>query len=253
MRAFLQNALGAATCLGIAFASPGASADGMPSKATTKEVSYSWTGLYAGVHAGWVRSELNSTAATDSTNFPTGFHFAEQKPDGGLWGVQIGANHQFGRWLAGVEFDWSGTNAHSRATSVSPITNATSPNKQDIDGIATLTARLGYVHYDWLFYAKGGFAWADLSNRSTTLDEFGTLIANNRQGFSADGWVVGAGIEKALGSKVSIKVEYNFVNFSNEDAVTSSTAVPSGVVTPFHRTVDTEMHLVKVGINFKIP
>ena len=126
----------------------------MPVKAVPMmPASYNWTGIYAGVHAGYGRGMkdwLNS-----SFDYPV---------KGFLGGGQIGVNQQIGNWVIGIEADASWSNLKGDQTLVlgGPLVSFTQTATvgTTIDALATVVGRVGFAQDRWLVYLKAGAAWA---------------------------------------------------------------------------------------------
>jgi outer membrane immunogenic protein len=181
---------------------------------------YNWSGFYVGGHLGygWSSEEGTDllTGATGSTD-----------PDGFIGGVQAGYNWQADRWVFGVEGDWSWSGGDGSTTLAGPSFAS------DHTWYATLTGRVGYAWDNWLWYVKGGAAWAD---SEYTLAGFGT-VTDTRVG-----WTLGTGVEWALGPQWSAKLEYNYLDFGKD-------TFNFGAFGPVD--VDTQVHLVKAGLNYR--
>ena len=177
---------------------------------------YNWSGFYVGGHLGyaWASEEVVSgiTGLTGTTD-----------PDGFLGGAQIGFNWQTGAFVFGVEADWSWTNADG-STAI-PFAATSEHN-----WYGTATARVGYAVDNWLWYVKGGAAWIDSDY----------TIAGVTTGDTRTGWTVGTGLEWALGPNWSAKIEYNYMDFGSER-----------VSAPLLVDADTQVHLVKLGLNYR--
>jgi outer membrane immunogenic protein len=179
---------------------------------------YNWSGFYIGAHLGYAWS---SEEATD----PVAGLRGATDPDGFLGGVQVGYNWQVERWVFGVEGDWSWTGADGSTPLVGTFSS-------DHNWYATVTGRVGYAWDAWLWYVKGGAAWADTEYRYNV---FGTA-SDTRVG-----WTIGTGFEWALGPQWSAKLEYNYLDFGKD-----SFAFTGGPVD-----VDTQVHLIKAGLNYR--
>src|SRR5262245_44983098 len=89
--------LGAVAAFALAATATSASAGGRGSVKDYESARDSWTGLYAGINAGWGWSD----ASWDNISL-VGAPIPE-KPKGGLVGGQIGYNWQSGNFVLGVE------------------------------------------------------------------------------------------------------------------------------------------------------
>jgi len=178
---------------------------------------YNWSGFYVGGHLGgaWGREDIrdNITGLTGKTD-PSGF----------LGGAQVGYNWQVGQWVFGIEGDWSWTNADGDAAIPGAIV------KSEYNWFSTLTGRVGYAVDNWLWYVKGGAAWADVDYSIG-----GVKVGENR-----NGWTIGGGLEYGLTPNWSAKLEYNYLDFGKD-----SIAAPIGVQ------ADTQVHLFKAGLNYR--
>jgi opacity protein-like surface antigen len=82
-----------------------------------------------------------------------------------------------------------------------------------IDWIASATGRFGYTWNQWLFYARGGGAWA--GDKYTVSGIFAGdpfALAGNETRF---GWTIGGGIEWAFWQRWSANLEYAYYDFGN--------------------------------------
>jgi outer membrane immunogenic protein len=163
----------------------------------------SWTGLYIGGHVGGAWSEI------DWSNINlTGERF--NKSDSGfMGGGQIGYNYQIGNLLLGVEATISGADLSRDFRS---IVVPTARFGADINTIATVTGRFGFVSDQWLFYGKAGWAGAqvDFSGRNTALHD--SFAFDNWR----NGWTLGAGLEYKINRIMSVGVEYSFIDLDSE-------------------------------------
>jgi outer membrane immunogenic protein len=97
---------------------------------------------------------------------------------------------------------------------------------------------------------KGGGAWADFDSHSFTTNAVGTTISTLVGGETRSGWTVGAGLEWGLLQNWSAKIEYNYLDFGTDRSphlFTSGANAGSTVL----RDVDTHIHVVKVGLNYR--
>lgn len=214
---------------------------------------YNWTGFYVGGHVGWawVRED-NTVVADPSGAFPVGFIFSSDR-DGFFGGAQIGFNWQSGNWVFGVEGDWSW--AHSDTSVLQPsliVAGLVATATADDKWFATLTGRVGYAQDNWLVYVKGGAAWlnVDYGASATGVPVFGT-VTTGTIGDTRSGWTVGGGIEWALWSNWSTKIEYNYMDFGSDRYTFTVTSPPAAAGTGGTVDIDTRVHALKLGLNYR--
>src|SRR5262245_51695990 len=245
---------GSFALLTLGFAGAAAAAD-LPMKAppAVSPPVFNWTGFYLGAHAGWGWGDTDSTILEANNNlFPQG-SVNTQEFDGVIAGGQIGYNYQMGQWVLGVEGDmsWSDLHGSNRHEGIL-LANRHTVTDVNVNWIATVTGRLGFVAGPALFYAKGGAAFADFES---TTNSFVTSTGVVNQTLSGSetrtGWVVGGGIEYAFGNNWSIKGEYNFLDFGTERVTRSGTNFATNTPVTAFRDNDTHIQLVKFGINYR--
>jgi outer membrane immunogenic protein len=251
------------TAIVIGFMATGvANAADMPSKVMPVKAPmitapvFNWNGFYAGGHigGGWFDSTVTNVGAINSANFPYGTTHSTSG-DGFLGGVQAGFNWQFHpTWLIGIEgdFSWAGIKGSSADTSTVDDRFISYPSSK-FDQLATVAARLGFVAGDWLFYAKGGWAWAhyDIDGYTTRL---GVLNLTQTGSGDRSGWVAGAGIEYGFLRNWSVKVEYDYLDLGKDTLASTVTlgngSIPTGSV--LLRDHDTHLHIVKAGFSYHL-
>ena len=219
-------------------------------KAPPVMVAYNWSGVYVGAHVGWGWQQADATlTASPSPAFPLGTVF-QTRADGILAGGQIGVNWQTGNWVFGLEGDFSWTNADGSVTSAGFIPGVGAVGLTgtiDFNWLATATGRVGYAANNWLFYVKGGAAFADF-DVGGTVTTVGVLTNTiNTVSDTRTGWTVGVGVEHGFAGNWSWKLEYNYMDFGDETY--NLTATPAaGVTTISH---DLTVHAVKFGLNYR--
>jgi outer membrane immunogenic protein len=207
---------------------------------------------------------------------------------GGLAGGQVGFNLQTGNFVFGIEGQWSWSSLKgSHSNSASDVVQCTGQCVGGSDGLSVLTglstrvrdvgtvaARLGIVvgaSGGGLLFVKGGAAFADdkfsatLTGTCDPVPQLNGYCARINPDFTASwsgtqfrwGWMVGVGGEVKLTQNVSIKAEYNFLDLGKKNVtLTGTTCTTFGTdpttCSPTSRTfsIDQNIHLVKVGINY---
>ncbi|MCF8478472.1 MAG: porin family protein [Pseudolabrys sp.] len=186
---------------------------------------FSWTGFYLGLNGGYGfgKSDWSGTGTTGSTD-----------PKGALAGVTAGYNLQTGSWVWGLEgdFDYSWMKG-SDSTGTGNCAAAGCETKNT--WLATGRGRLGYAGWDrWLPYITGGAAYGNIKM---------TPAGGASESESRFGWTAGAGVEYALMSNWSAKLEYLYADLG--DATCS--AATCGVDT----TVSYKTSIVRLGVNYR--
>jgi opacity protein-like surface antigen len=216
---------------------------------------FSWTSCYAGGHVGgaWATKDLRDPVQLvqdQLLGFPAtaGVTTVATNPSGFIGGAQIGCDYQFApNWVVGFEGTVSGSTLKGRATTALPLGNLgdQATVTASADFLPSLTARFGYAWDRWLFYAKGGAAWA--SDSYSVVGSFqGTPF--NFKGLDEErfGWTVGGGAEWAIWRRWSIKLEYDYYDFGHGNVLMSDNTLALSAPINANQTVQT----VRIGLNF---
>jgi outer membrane immunogenic protein len=210
---------------------------------------YSWSGCYVGGNAGW--SGLSQSATTNPFPSPgfgapavggaglSGFGLLPTGHDlddsGFIGGVHAGCNYQVSNWVFGIEgdYEWmkrdvtTSVNALATFPAAGPLPAWNMTANGSNDWLASLRGRIGVAWDRTLFYATGGVAWTDTSYTvtATGLASGGgviNVVGVNSAGSFGDtktGWVLGGGIEYALGPNWLIRAEYLHYEFAGSSGV----------------------------------
>jgi len=180
-----------------------------------------WSGLYVGGHlgGGWGNVVPNGIATSGiATN-------------GVVGGVHAGFNFQQDRFVAGVEVDWTLTDASGSASYAGGVSAAT-----DLNWLSSARLRMGYAFDNVLLYGTGGLAMADLNIRTTALG-----VTSNTSEIMT-GYVLGAGVEMKFAPNVSARLEALHYRFGDERYGTSA-----GVLN-----VDKDITTVRAGLSLHL-
>ena len=279
MRQIISALLGA-IALSIACV-PGVLAANMPMKAPVAAPYNNWTGFYVGLNAGggWGHSNDPTSATFNPT---TGYFSAagttavnsagaqSTNTSGFTGGLQAGYNWQWANIVAGIEadFDYFGQKGSSSTSGVypsAPSFSFTINSSASTNWLFTARPRLGMVvANNWLFYGTGGLAvtqvkanWSFTDNCNigvvcTVLAFAPPTSASTSASATKAGWVVGGGVESALPGKLSLGVEYLYVNFGSISATNSnfiSGASGGGLTQAFNHSADLTANIVRVRLN----
>ena len=233
----------------------------MPVKASFVQ-RFTWTSCYLGAHVGggWAKENVTDpvllvqdNAGLGGPGFTTGGPTTVAvNQSGAMIGGQIGCDYQFpSNLVLGVEGAVSGgTMKGSRLVALPDSPPDTALVSVKTDFMPALTARIGYAADHWLFYAKGGVAWA--SNKYSVTGNFNGLgppaIPFDSEGLSMrTGWTAGAGVEWAFAEDWSARVEYDYYDFGNHTATLNDAVNGPGPLS-----FKTTMQTVKLGVNFHV-
>lgn len=192
---------------------------------------YNWTGLYWGISGGYGWGE--STQSYDRNDN----HGLSSTDSEGLMGaLTLGYNyHTPGGLLIGLEGDLG-------------LMDISAEDKTVYDGHVfktsygpwwgTLRGRAGFVSGGTLLYATAGLAFMEI-------DEVSLGNTPGETAWNEDfktGWTIGGGLEHALDSNTSIKLEYLHMDFGKYEG-------SSGNSEDYY--FDNNVDMVRAGINFR--
>ena len=199
---------------------------------------FTWTGCYVGGNGGgiWAKRDWSDPV------FGSG-DFGSHTASGGLGGAQAGCNYQQGSWVFGIQGDYHWTSAKgSNGNAVFPLLT----HESQIKSLASVTARTGPAWNRFFGYVKGGGAWLWSDD---SLQVAGSSVATVNEK-ARGGWTIGVGGEYAWLDWLTGFVEYNYYDF-RERTHTFACATCGLPVTTFPVNVQTEIHVVKAGLNLK--
>jgi len=211
-----------------------------------------WTGLYFGVNAGYGWAQSSSTVVvggglpggttTPLGAGPTELGGATSMSSGNLRGAiaggQMGFNWQAGMVVFGAEFDaqWSGQQDSALGVK--------------IRSLSTGRARVGLA-FGWLMpYVTAGGALVNARNEGVTASFPAVTAVFPPLTNTSLGWTAGAGVDVALTSNWSARLEYLHIRAND---LTSSVTIPGflGVGTAAESAAYRD-NIVRVGLNYRI-
>ncbi|MSO68368.1 MAG: porin family protein [Pseudolabrys sp.] len=156
---------------------------------------------------------------------------SQPEPKGGLFGVTAGYNFQTGIWLWGAEGDFDISTMKGSATCSGTATCDTKNS-----WLSTVRGRFGYAGWNnWLPYITGGLAMGDIKATNSVLSS-----ANKTK----MGYALGAGVEYAMMTNWSVKLEYLYVDLGKFDCgVACSATKPDNV--------SFNANVVRAGLNYR--
>ena len=235
-----------------------------------------WTGIYFGANAGygWAQGSSNTVfnGATTNTLLASGLVipagattplglgatelgntglFSSSSPRGGIAGGQIGFNWQAGLVVVGAELDaqWSGQSNAVLLTCTPPTPGCTASEAIKIRSLTTGRARIGLA-FDWLMpYVTAGGALVNARN-DLTVNVGGLSASFPPLSGTTLGWTAGAGVDVALSSNWSARLEYLHIR---ANGITSSVSIPGFIGNgTAAETASYRDNIVRVGLNYRI-
>lgn len=207
----------------------------MMTQAPPMEPTWNWTGFYLGAQVGLnFKTETDDGLVLDSNldgNFGDtvpfgeapgtgafGNNFGHEFDDALSYGVLLGYDQQFDRFVLGAILDYNHTDILESQNGFSS-TPAFYREERTIENLSTLRLRAGYLVTDrTLVYITGGLAYGDPEYAFNSNNPNGTSTGD------ADGdlgWVAGAGVETRITQNWSLTMEYLFTSFGDSDFNTS--------------------------------
>lgn len=216
--------------------------------------SFSWTGGYIGVNAGYGWGDFEHSVQTKT---PEGkdplpgtpdseidYAILDQakyssSPGGFVGGAQLGYNWQVDRLLFGLEADFQGGNIKGS------VSGGIDPYRfyadSRIDWFGTVRARLGYVPAErFLVYGTGGLAYGHVESYMNYAG-YESSVSTTKTGYT-----VGGGAEYALNNKWSLKAEYLYTDFGTIDSLSAQRKY-----TKFSAETEASFQAIRLGLNYR--
>jgi outer membrane immunogenic protein len=184
---------------------------------------YNWSGVYFGAHIGGGWGDVDALESLSISFGGTPLLSGSQSHDtsGWLGGVQLGAMKQFGSFVVGTEFSFSGADISGSGGNCFGITTATTGFidancHTNINWLLTGLAKAGFARDRWMAYGALGYAVAGVDHSVTVSSPFlPGLQASWSQQDTAYGVAYGAGFDFALGKDFTLGVQYLHANLES--------------------------------------
>jgi outer membrane immunogenic protein len=216
--------------VGVALISSAAIAGDMPSTPVSADA---WSGFYAGVHAGYNWSGTTWTDI-DGVNGPFGGNH-DIEDEGGLVGVQVGDNWQFGSFVFGVLGDITYRDAGE--TTNDPSVNSDGLEGYSVEWSGTVRGKVGFAFDSVLLFATGGVAIAEVEYTAFDAGDYDLAFSDTQIG-----WTAGAGVAYAFSENRSVSLEYLHTEFEGQDYS------DAGADFSFD---DVSIHEVRASVNYR--
>jgi outer membrane immunogenic protein len=229
-------------------------------------IPFSWTGFYVGLNAG---GSLGTWDASSNTPiFGSDAFTSSPRLLGAVGGGQAGFNWQFAQWVIGIEADIQATS--ERKTQAFTLVqglglpeaiacddadpSCTYFNRWKFPWFGTVRGRLGFAADRWLFYATGGYAYGEARYDVSLTQNIEPPRVGSAAHDSAhkSGWTAGGGVEAAISSIWSVKLEYLYVDLGTHSISAANTFgatqfISDTLVSSYH----IRDHILRLGVNLR--
>jgi outer membrane immunogenic protein len=214
---------------------------------TTGNAPFSWTGFYVGGNAGSARDADQRDLTLTNTLFTVTTRGPEAR--GGFVGLQAGYNWQSGPLVLGVETDIQGGNVKDEFGRVIDGAGDNLSARKRLDYFGTVRGRLGFALDRFLVYGTGGFAYGGINDELRVTNPAVVAFADGTKHDTGTGWVAGGGVEFALDRHLSLKVEFQHLDFGS-DKISAIIVPPPGNTITSNR-IEHTFDTVRLGFNWR--
>jgi opacity protein-like surface antigen len=227
--------------------------------------SYGWTGFYAGVTAGLAAGSYGNQTSTQGGGYMNAAQAVAVTAAGDqtipahgfATGIETGYNWQVGQFLFGGEADLQAIHLNAAANS-GAVAYPGAPGAQFVvssygnsNWLLTARARAGLItSNNALFFVTGGLALTQLDSNFLFTDNLGVLESARLNALKT-GFAVSGGVEAPLADRLSLKVEYQYVNFGSSAATgTGNNLTPFFPNQVFAHSGNLTANIGRVGLNY---
>ena len=243
----------------VALATTAFAAD-MPTKApmAPQPVVYNWTGFYVGMNAGYAWGRADTTTVVPARVFAgpatAASYSSAASPNlnsnGFIGGFQLGYNLQTNNIVYGIETDFNAFSLRGSATQSfvpAAAVSLSSATEVKSDWLFTLRPRLGWAVNNWLIYATGGLAVADI--KYSQVNTFATIGPEQASvSTTKAGWTAGGGVEAMIDRNWSVKAEYLYASFGS---ISTTAFHPLDAADAFTHSTKLNANIVRLGLNYR--
>ena len=189
-----------------------------------------FNGFYTGLSLGYNQTSVNEgnvswVTPSDPTTYTAG-NGQNSKSGGFIGGLNFGYDHRIGNYVIGAEISGSlpGGTANGYAATDDITPGSASPNQPissstKLQSLFVIKPKLGFViDNKTMFYGMAGLAMGSIKRTITDGTTGGWWLnagnssSNTRNQF---GYTVGLGAERMITEKLSMKLEFNYVDLGN--------------------------------------
>jgi opacity protein-like surface antigen/outer membrane protease len=223
-----------------------------------------WDGLSIGVNGGGLLAPSQSESqiwfpeSFVPSGIPTSYKFSS---DGGMLGVQVGFNKQWGSFVVGGVTDYDMVFGATARQSVAGAAGAvpggtpfTEAQSQQLHSLGTIRGRVGFAPIDdMLIYATGGLAFGQTQVASSlTFPGLGPTFTGSHSDISV-GFAAGGGVEYAIDPQWSIGAEFLYYDLgvSHVAGLPNFTAVTGFPATETDSSIAFRGYTLRLGLNYE--
>jgi outer membrane immunogenic protein len=173
---------------------------------------FNWSGFYIGANGG-------AMSFTTDGNFPNGTaSWHTNHKEVGIGGLHGGFQMQSGSFVYGIEGGWTAVLNDSYGSAIGGGAGAScgviagfNSCLARVNDILSVGPRLGFAMGNWMIYATGGYARAEIETAFLVIPN-GAIFGQNLN--HHDGWYAGGGIDLLTTAKLVVGLEYKHYDFS---------------------------------------
>lgn len=221
---------------------------------------FSWTGGYIGINAGYAGGKFKHPfAITQTGEIPTALRVgdtllggsADITASGFVGGVQAGYNYQFDNgFVLGAEADFQGSTLKGEVSGdlgIPGVGGGSFEAGTKVQWWGTVRARLGYTATERLLvYGTGGLAYGKVKSYYD-LDLGNGFSDSDSHSKTRAGWTIGAGAEYAITNNWTLKSEYLYTDLGKNTVLN----YPVNDIAELNLKNNVKFHTVRVGLNYK--
>jgi outer membrane immunogenic protein len=207
-----------------------------------------WAGLYVGGSIGYGRGDVSDTITLTFDPIFSGTGSVTEGSDdlnGAVYGAHLGYNFQYDNFVFGTEIGINGASMNAAPLEYELSGN---PIKHDLNWYASAVGRLGYAYENFLFYGFGGVAWSKVETDFPNAANLGDA----RDDTTFVGWTAGVGVEYALSSRFSLRLEYAHIDLGSETNFSERSPITPNVDVIVENETAIEFDVVKVGASYRL-
>ena len=120
-----------------------------------------------------------------------------------------------------------------------------------VQRFGTVRARFGLAWDRTLVYGTAGLAWGRVSHTLVFEDNAGFTAFAHQSGTQV-GYALGGGVEHMLSQRLSLKVEYQYIDLGSESYLVRENTTGAGSAFFLNTDTQTDFHTVRLGLNYKL-